>query len=224
MARKFITQDEVFNAARELVARGEQPTTLKIANLLGRGSYSTITKHLKAWEDSAEAVEARAEQLPAEADVPDFIIEDTQALAKKLWAGAKAKADENLEIERKALGEAQEKYESEIEQAINMSDLAVAKREGVEEQLESAEAERDELQTEVDQLKQTLEQHENLQKKYDALTTDYQTQNIKVIELDTRYSVASEQLEKQSSNHGAEIARLIKQHDRAFATIEKIKK
>lgn len=224
MARKFITQDEVFSAARELVARGEQPTTLKVSHLLGRGSYSTITKYLKQWEDSAEAVEARADQLPKEAEVPDFILEDAQALAKKLWAGAKVKADEDLEVERSALSEVQAQYESEIEQAINSSDLAVAKREEAEELLETVEAERNELQAEIERLTLALAEFDTLQKNYEALTVDFQAQNKNVIELETRCQLSEAQLEKQAQQHETEITRLVKQHDRAFSVIEKLKK
>lgn len=71
---------------------------------------------------------------------------------------------------------------------------------------------------------QALAGHETLQKKYDALVGDFQTQNKTVIELETRCKLSDAQLEKQAKQHEVEITRLIKQHDRAFEAIERLKK
>ncbi len=135
MARKLINLDDITHAARDLVARGEQPSTLKIYEILGRGSYGTITKYLKQWEESGEAAAARIDALPAKADVPEMLLNDAQALAKKSWTAAKAMADEQLDIERKALEEVKAKYQAEIEQAITLADKASAKQEEAEELL-----------------------------------------------------------------------------------------
>ncbi len=135
MARKVITQDDVFKAAMELVNSGEHPSTLKISQLLGRGSYSTITKYLRAWEETSEAQSARIDALPQEAQVPDTLMNDTQGLAKKLWHSAKTIAEDQLDIERQALEKAKEDYQAEIEQAINMADAATTKKEELDELL-----------------------------------------------------------------------------------------
>jgi len=152
MARKLINLDDITHAARELVARGEQPSTLKIYEILGRGSYGTITKYLKQWEDSGEAAAARIDALPAKADVPEMLLNDAQALAKKSWTAAKAMADEQLDIERKALEEVKAKYQAEIEQAITLADKASAKQEEAEELLTVTRSTLSERETKITEL------------------------------------------------------------------------
>ena len=134
MAAARITQEDVFSAARDLVARGENPTTLKAYEWLGRGSYSTITKHLKAWEGSEEAIEAQADKLPPQADVPAELEAEAVAYIKKAWTAAKAVADSQLDLERQALEDAKIQYQQELEQAINLANEATEKREQAEEQ------------------------------------------------------------------------------------------
>lgn len=41
--------EDVVRAAEELAAKGETPTSTKVRDLLGRGSYSTAARHLAAW-------------------------------------------------------------------------------------------------------------------------------------------------------------------------------
>ncbi|MCG8313791.1 MAG: DNA-binding protein [Pseudomonadales bacterium] len=224
MGRSYVSESEVFEAARELVSRGEQPTTLKLHQVIGRGSYTTLSKYLKIWEASPEAIEAKADQLPAEIEVPAELMEDTVTLAKKVWTAAKNKADETLEIERKALAEAQKKYDLEVEQAVNMSDMAIAKSEELEGRLGDAEAERDALLSDVDRLKQELEGFQVLRDAHEKMKAENAVLGKKLVELETRLSVADEQMTKQDKGHAEEVARLEKQHERAFAAIEKLKK
>ena len=138
MARKLITQELVFNAASEIVRQGEKPTVLTVHKLLGRGSFSTVTKYLKLWEESSEAAEARVDSLPKETTVPDALSSDTEALVKKLWTAAKSIADEQLTIERHTLEEAKAQYQAEVEQAIDLADQATEKHEELTELFDEA--------------------------------------------------------------------------------------
>ena len=163
MSRKMITQEDVFNAAQEIVAQGEQPAVLKVHSLLGRGSFSTITKYLRVWENSYEATEASVNSLPKENEAPEILNVDTQALVKKIWTAAKVIANEQLTTERLALEEVKIKYDRDIEQAINIADQAASKQAALEELLKSANDNFELLETKVIELTAQLKsQTENL--------------------------------------------------------------
>lgn len=50
-------QDQIFEAANRLVAEGKKPTSQAIRELLGSGSLSTISTHLKAWREETPVSE-----------------------------------------------------------------------------------------------------------------------------------------------------------------------
>lgn len=57
-----VTPEEVFAAADDLLAGGQEPTQEKIRALLGeRGSMSTINKHLRHWRATIEMQTIAAE-------------------------------------------------------------------------------------------------------------------------------------------------------------------
>ena len=50
-------QDEIFEAANRLAAEGKKPTSHAIRELLGSGSLSTISTHLKSWREQTPVLE-----------------------------------------------------------------------------------------------------------------------------------------------------------------------
>jgi len=138
MAKRLITQEDVFSAARELVAAGEKPSTLSIHKHLGRGSYSTIQKCLKAWESTDEAAEAQIDELPAVNDVPESLTQDVTLLLKKVWTAAKTMADEQIAQEREALAQMQAEAEKSKQEAIDYADQLSSANEALEYQLATA--------------------------------------------------------------------------------------
>ena len=154
--RKMITESDVFEAARELVAAGEQPSTLAVHKLLKRGSYSTIQKHLRVWEESDEAQAARIEELPSVADLPEALQQDAIMLIKKIWYAAQQEASATIEKEREALAQAQAEAEKAKQEAIDYADQLAERAEDLEEQLEQAKAQNTKLNDAIRDL-----QHEN---------------------------------------------------------------
>lgn len=60
-----IDQDELFEAANRLEAEGKEVTAQALLTALGRGSYTTVYKHLDAWKASRPApVAAVSMQMP----------------------------------------------------------------------------------------------------------------------------------------------------------------
>ena len=70
-----INQDELFEAANRLEAEGKEVTAQALLTALGRGSYTTVYKHLDAWKASRPAPVA-----PVSLQMPDQV--------KNIFAGA----------------------------------------------------------------------------------------------------------------------------------------
>jgi len=94
MARPGITQEQVYEAASELMDEGTAPTVQSVRERIGSGSYTTITPLLNQWR------EEHAKSTPA--NVPD-IPEAVQAAFGKVWRTASLSAQAELDTERKAL-------------------------------------------------------------------------------------------------------------------------
>lgn len=97
--RNSITREEVFLAASELFAQGTNPTQTRVREKLGRGSYSTIHKHLQEWKKVGKDVEnANLNTNPTE-PIPDDIHKKAFLLFNRLlsevWTEGTIKAEEN---------------------------------------------------------------------------------------------------------------------------------
>lgn len=122
MAKQVATEEAVFAAADALVAEGKEPS-LKVVQERTGGSYTTVKRHLEAWEAKRKG-EIAAVDLPADIEVRgrDFV----QALYAHALRDAKAAVAEPL-----ALAEAaRDKAESERADA----EAEVARLEGVEQE------------------------------------------------------------------------------------------
>lgn len=138
MAKKLITEQEVFDVAQGIAAQGETPSTLTVHKELGRGSYSTIQKHLKAWENSEQAREAQIDTLPAVVTLPDTLADDAVGLGKKMWKVANDLAEAKLDQERLALTNLRENLESSTQQAIDYADACNGRADTAEEEVEAS--------------------------------------------------------------------------------------
>jgi len=82
MGRPGITQSDVERAAIELKNEGKNPTVDNVRALLGTGSKSTITRHLREWKN---------QQKPKQANIPD----DLQYQMIQLWEKMNAQVLQN---------------------------------------------------------------------------------------------------------------------------------
>lgn len=122
MAKQVATEEAVFTAADALVAEGKEPS-LKVVQERTGGSYTTVKRHLEAWEAKRKG-EIAAVDLPA--DIEARGREFVQALYAHALRDAKAAVAEPL-----ALAEAaRDKAESERADA----EAEVARLEGVEQE------------------------------------------------------------------------------------------
>jgi preprotein translocase subunit SecA len=100
MAR--ITEKEVHQAAAELDAQGVKPTTSKIREKLGSGSFSTIQTFLLSYEGTGSNTETP--------DTP----EELAAILPAIWAKAWEIAQDKFEAERTRFDAQCKAYDDEI--------------------------------------------------------------------------------------------------------------
>ncbi|WP_169577748.1 DNA-binding protein [Sinimarinibacterium sp. CAU 1509] len=103
-----ITYDDVVSAAQALLNGGEKATTIAVREQLGRGSFTTIKKHLDRWN---------AEQAPSPAPAPSV-----PPQLESLWTEARREAEERLAAERAAL----EQLSAQLDARLHAMEVATA--------------------------------------------------------------------------------------------------
>lgn len=83
MGRAGVTLLDIENAAQQLLGRGKTPTVDNIRELLGTGSKSTITQHLKTW---------KSKNNEAQGNLPS----DLLSLVTGLWERLNDKAEQRI--------------------------------------------------------------------------------------------------------------------------------
>jgi chromosome segregation ATPase len=141
MTAPRLTEVEVHAACSSIAAQGERPTALTLLEKLGRGSLTTITKYLNTWNASDEAKDLGAETLPAIVKLPSELTRDGEDLIKKMWSIAKGIADEELDIQRDALKQAEIATNKRVEEAFAFSEAQALKIERLEDELQALQAE-----------------------------------------------------------------------------------
>jgi len=129
-----LTEEEVHVACAEIAAQGERPTSLNLLEKIGRGSLTTITKYLNSWNISDDAQAIEAESLPAVVQLPSELSKDGEDLLKKMWNVAKNITDNELEIQREALKQAEIANQAKVEEAFKFSEAQSIKIERLEEE------------------------------------------------------------------------------------------
>ena len=116
MARAIVTDEAVVAAAEQLVADGEEPSIIRVQELVGGGSYSTVKRYLDAWKAQRQ-VPATSVQAPRE------IMERAAEFGRLLWQAAAALAAQEVaqvrEEVRRQVVQARE-AEAEGERAITL--------------------------------------------------------------------------------------------------------
>jgi len=128
-----LTEEEVHVACAEIAAQGERPTSLNLLEKIGRGSLTTITKYLNSWNISDDAQAIEAESLPAVVQLPPELSKEGEDLLKKMWNVAKNITDNELDIQREALKQAEIANQLKVEEAFKFSEAQSIKIERLEE-------------------------------------------------------------------------------------------
>ena len=159
MARNGIQYEDVQGAIESLMAKGEAPSVQKIREVLGTGSFTTISDHLRAWRMHRES----RPKLPTSQNMPEAV----QRLAESFWerareASAEELAEYRLQADRRvaevesAIQEAQRQVENaEQREAALSTHLA-----GTEQRLEARSAALARVESERDQWQERAQQFE----------------------------------------------------------------
>ncbi|PSU44526.1 hypothetical protein C9J12_27025 [Photobacterium frigidiphilum] len=117
MVAAKVKEEKVFELANRIVGQGEWPTVLKLHKTLGEGSYTTIQKYLKNWEQSEAGMLAKEAALPDELVLPASASDAMQVALKTIWTAAQQAATERIDqsiAESQAEIEAQELLAQEV--------------------------------------------------------------------------------------------------------------
>lgn len=88
MARSGIQYSDVQQAIDHLLARGDSPSVQRIREVLGTGSFTTISEHFRHWRTER----AQNRDVPPPKDIPEAIV----SLATEMWQQAQDVANEGL--------------------------------------------------------------------------------------------------------------------------------
>lgn len=104
MARPGITDQQVFDAAEQLLLESQSVTPTAVRDLLGTGSFSTIAAMLATWKKNNSPLNA--------ADIP-AIPDNVSRVVQLFWSTAWKEAQAGIRTDREALDAARKEMERE---------------------------------------------------------------------------------------------------------------
>lgn len=215
MARKFVQYEDVEEAIQKLLEAGESPTVLNIHAAIGRGSYTTIGKHLKVWEENNQVDAADPET--EDEELPSVLATDAMAMFKRMWLQVVKAERMALVAERNELAKREEQSELKIEGILNRAEQTYQQVEDLQDQLAEAQ----------DQLKEQVEARIQLEKelalKTAALEQSEKTvarQEQKIETLTDKYEAKLQEVTRLNS----EVSRLNSDIERITMTVEQEKR
>lgn len=116
-----ITKEVIFEAANSLKANGSPPTLAAVRNLIGGGSFTTISEAIKEWKASHTPIKA-----PIQESAPNAITGQLAAFGSELWATAIALANERLATERTSMDASRIELEAQRSEAAELADQLAA--------------------------------------------------------------------------------------------------
>jgi chromosome segregation ATPase len=173
--------EEVMAAADALSAAGTKPTYAAVRDHLGkRGSYTTITKGMKAWQARAEREDAQ----DSSPQPPEAVKTLFDRLWGATWAEAAKGASASFEAERSRL-------QQETQAAAEAADQAAGYVRQLEKEVEGWESRHASAETEISRLSQTLDEK---QSELGASAVRLAQAEERIKQLEQRLALAQEQL------------------------------
>lgn len=183
MARNGIQYADVHRAIDELIARGDTPSVQRIREILGTGSFTTISEHFRQWRDERE----HNRDVPPAGEVPESVV----TLATELWHQARHAANEGLAHYREEADGHVKAAQADKQQATLEAENAAQRESALAEHLRHREAHIEGLST---RLAESGSQQEHLQQRCDSAEASRRAEAQKRAELET-------QLQQQAQTH-----------------------
>ncbi|MDT8878190.1 DNA-binding protein [Halomonas saccharevitans] len=151
MARSGVRYEDVQRAIDALLSKGEAPSVHKVREVLGTGSFTTISEHLREWRTQREENRDQPPphgMPPALQELAEALWEKAQAAANEALAHYRQEADGRVETARQEAGEASRRAEDAEQRESALSAHLASTEQRLTEQsgeLARREAERDTL-------------------------------------------------------------------------------
>jgi len=220
MVSHRLTEEEVHTACSEISAQGERPTSLTLLDKIGRGSLTTITKHLNTWHISDEAKSLNIDSLPVIAQLPEELSKDGEDLVKKVWNVAKGIADKELDVQREALKQAESINQLKVEEAFKFSEAQAMKIDRMEDDFISI---KDQLDEKHKEHQQTADNLNAAEKTNVGLSKDKEQLQHEIDNLQQQLKTVAQQnktLTQEKDTVQKECSELIKQKDQDIKKLE----
>jgi len=85
-------------------------------------NITAFSKYLSSWNASDEAQTIKADTLPIVVKLPPELSREGEVLLKRMWRLAKSITDEEFEIQREALKQAEIGNQARVEEALQFSE------------------------------------------------------------------------------------------------------
>ena len=146
-----ITKDQIFAAADEIDAAGQNATLAAVRKALGGGSFTTISEGMTEWK-----ARKAAKETPLREPAPSAVADRLTELGTEIWSAALELANGRLATEREALEAARLQLEADKAEAAELADQVTAELEVAKAALSSATTAEQAARSECDTLRQAL--------------------------------------------------------------------
>ncbi|WP_196358126.1 DNA-binding protein [Nodosilinea nodulosa] len=150
-----ITKEEVFLLAQQFKEQDRKITVSSIRAALGnRGSFSTISNHLREWrKEDRENLSAASDE-----EIPDPIRELGSQMVRAVWKAASNWSQQEIRAIKKVTAEQTKEFEEEVREAFQELEALQEKNSKLEEELTTVSSERNQLTQEAYSHSQVLGQ------------------------------------------------------------------
>ncbi|MCP3041622.1 DNA-binding protein [Xanthomonas euvesicatoria] len=146
-----ITREQIWAAADNLDAAGQNPTLVAVRKVVGGGSFSTIQDAMAEWKARRAAKES-----PLREPAPQAILDRLAELGGEVWAAALELANVRLASEREALELARSETEASRQEAAELEDQLTVELDEAKGRVAALEAAEEAARAEAADLRQRL--------------------------------------------------------------------
>lgn len=173
MARSGIQYSDVQQAVDTLLARGDTPSVQRIREVLGTGSFTTISEHFRHWRTERE----KNRDVPPPKGVPEVVVN----VASELWREAQEVANQALVHYREDANRQVESAQQQVAEATQLAANAEQRESALAEHLRHTEQRLEVLNRE---LAESQGNERQWQQQAESARQDNQQYQKKLIQLD----------------------------------------
>lgn len=115
-----LTKSQIFDAIKAIQDNGDKPTSKLLLDYLGSGSFTTITKYLREYEQ--ENTIGGLEGLSLSVAIPSQLQQSLSSFANSLWSIAQRSAEESVEHEKQQYEDLKQQNHKQLTDAISFAE------------------------------------------------------------------------------------------------------